>query len=238
MSEPAAGKKLLVVQAEAYEEAKAREFGVSHKSAVHKDRFHFRAGDWQPWPRSPEPEVHIFPAWGWVNSILSVERVDFERLLVHVTNQNCTQELRLGNRYFVANVFEALDTPGEWYLDRKAGKIYYWPRRADFAEKGVFAPALDRLVDLRGDIDGEDETQVGSTGQNAGRERRFVEHVAFRGLTFKHTTLQARNAPRPTRRTTVPSGCAVHDTAPSRAAGFRGLAATLCVCRFIRTTIA
>ena len=191
LPEPAGGKHAVLVQAEAFEEVQAREFAVSRQSPpVHKDRFHFRPGDWQPWPRSPDPEIHIFPAWGWVNAILSVDHVDFDNRAVHVANKNCTQELRLGNRYFVENVFEALDTPGEWFLDRSAGKLYYWPKDADFAKKGVFAPALDRLIEFRGDIGGEDGGKVNSLDQSpteAG-EHRFVEHITFRGFTLKHTS--------------------------------------------------
>ena len=31
-------------------------------------------------------------------------------------------------RYYVENVFEALTEPGEWYLDRPSGKLYYVPQ--------------------------------------------------------------------------------------------------------------
>ena len=175
LTEPSKGSHLVVVQAEAYEEVKAREFKVTKGQFVHKDRFHFREGDWSAWPRSPEPEVHIFPAWGWVNSILSVDRVDFETCTVHVTNGNCTQELRLGNRYFVENVFEALDSPGEWFLDRFLGKLYYRPTVHDFVDQGVVAPVLDRLIAFGAGIEAETEPQ-------------FVEHITLRGLTFMHTT--------------------------------------------------
>src|SRR5262249_56337577 len=30
-------------------------------------------------------------------------------------------------RYWVENVFEALDAPGQWYLDRPQGRLYYLP---------------------------------------------------------------------------------------------------------------
>lgn len=152
------------------------------KPQAEKDRFHFKEGDIAPWPRSPEPEVHIFPAWGWVNAILSVDKVDHENRVVHVKNGNCTQELRPGNRYFVENVFEALDTPGEWFLDRAEGRLYYWPREEGFAAQEVVAPVLDRLIELAGD--------EGKEGGDAPRQKvglRAVEHVVIRGFTFRHT---------------------------------------------------
>ncbi len=61
------------------------------------------------------------------------------------------RSLRAGNRYYVSNVREALDAPGEWYLDRAAGILHYLPRRTDFVRQGVVAPVLDRLFDLKGD---------------------------------------------------------------------------------------
>jgi len=30
-------------------------------------------------------------------------------------------------RYFAVNLLEELDSPGEWYLDRKTGVLYFWP---------------------------------------------------------------------------------------------------------------
>ena len=179
LPKPVAGSHSVLIHAEAFEEAKAKEFKIARgATSAHRDRFHFRRGDWSTWPRSPEPEIHIFPAWGWVNSILSVDKVDFETCTVHVSNKNCTQDLRLGNRYFIENVFEALDAPREWFLDRSLGRLYYRPKADDFASQDVVAPALDRLVVFQGDLEND-----GTDGESA-----FVEHIALRGFTFKHTT--------------------------------------------------
>ncbi len=160
-----AGKHLIVIQAEAFERGTGKEFAVARaRRGHHRDRFMFRPGDLRSWPRSPDPEIHIFPAWGWVNAILSVAKIDYAKRVVHVTNRNCAQELRPGNRYYVENVFEALDAPGEWFLDRTAGRLHYWPKDPAFAGGDVVAPALDRLIQLTG------------------------EHVVLRGFTFRHTT--------------------------------------------------
>ena len=31
------------------------------------------------------------------------------------------------SRYFIENVFEELDSPGEWFLDHRANILYYYP---------------------------------------------------------------------------------------------------------------
>lgn len=75
-------------------------------------------------------------------------------------------------RYYVANVFEELDAPGEWYLNRATGVLYYLPMPGeDMATADVVAPVLkSRLVEFRGDI------------ANA----RFIEHIRFVDLDFRH----------------------------------------------------
>ncbi|HEX6971277.1 MAG TPA: right-handed parallel beta-helix repeat-containing protein, partial [Limnochordia bacterium] len=122
---------------------------------------------WQDWTGA---EVHIFPAWGWVNAILTVTGVDPAERTLHVA---CEQDIRPGNRFFIANVREALDSPGEWYLDRQRGELLYWPTDPAFPAVEVVAPAVDRLLVLEGEGD------------------RFVEHLRFSGLTFTDTDYTA-----------------------------------------------
>ncbi len=38
------------------------------------------------------------------------------------------------NTYYFTNVLEELDAPGEWYVDRKAGKLYVYPPKGSFDE--------------------------------------------------------------------------------------------------------
>ena len=125
LGKPAAGKHVVVVQVEAFDSGKGKEFAVARgRPSYHRNKFQFRPGDLEPWPGLTEAEIHIFPAWGWVNAILSVAKVDHEQNVAYVTNGNCTQELRPGNRYFVANVLEVLDEPGEWCVDRRQGRVF------------------------------------------------------------------------------------------------------------------
>ena len=122
--------------------------------------------NWQNWEGA---EVHIFPAEDWVNAILPVTSVDKLSSTLYV---NSTHEFRPGNRFFIANVREALDSPGEWYLDKKTGELLYWPTEPDFPNNvEVVAPTMDRLIVLQGDMQNES----------------FVEHIYFQGLTFTDT---------------------------------------------------
>ena len=70
---------------------------------------------------------------------------------------------------YIENSLELLDEPGEWYLDRAARMVYYLPKPGeDMTEVPVVAPALERLVELRGTLD------------------RPVRNIQFEGIRFEH----------------------------------------------------
>ena len=73
--------------------------------------------------------------------------------------------------FFLANAIQFLDSPGEWFEDLPAGKIYYWPRDGeDLTRATVFAPALKRSCKLKV------------------RSDKPVSNIQFKGITFAHTT--------------------------------------------------
>ena len=55
---------------------------------------------------------------------------------------------------YIENALELLDEPGEWYLDRATGTLYYRPLVGeDLAQVEVIAPAVEKLVDIRGTLE-------------------------------------------------------------------------------------
>jgi len=73
--------------------------------------------------------------------------------------------------FHLENFLSALDEPGEWFLARD-GKLYYKPRMGeDPASMEFVAPVAGKSLVIQGDP----------------ANGKFVEHVAFKGLTFHHT---------------------------------------------------
>lgn len=59
-----------------------------------------------------------------------------------------------GSRYIMYNYPGALDVPGEWYLDKEEGYLYYMPREGEDMDKAFcMAPALHQLVIVKGKAD-------------------------------------------------------------------------------------
>lgn len=75
------------------------------------------------------------------------------------------------SRCYIDNVFEELNTPGEWYFNRHDNILYYMPEEnEDMTTALVEAPQLRQLVELRGTEDNP------------------VHHITFSSFQFTHTT--------------------------------------------------
>jgi hypothetical protein len=74
--------------------------------------------------------------------------------------------------YFWDHVFETMNQPGEWYLDRPSGNLFYIPQNGQNKENvEVIAPALLNLVSVRG----------------AGIINEYIWDVSFERIGFMHT---------------------------------------------------
>ncbi len=131
--------------------------------------FKFRKGDLKAWRTLKDAEMVVMCRW--VDSHLPIESVDEENQLVTFRKRSVFR-LEPGDPYYVEHAFELLGSPGQWYLDKQKGTLYYTPMPGeDMSRTEVIAPVLEQAVRLEGD------PQTG----------KFVENLTLRGLTFSHT---------------------------------------------------
>lgn len=140
-----------------------------------QDRFAFAPGDIRPDFRNLG-DVEAVVLHFWVDSHLPLAAVDVaggEATFGRTSVFRMTDDFQSrGARYYLDNVFEALTEPGEWYLDRSTGTLYYLPLPGEVPETAlVVAPVLSQLV------------RVGTGG--AGDDP--VSDITFDGITFSHT---------------------------------------------------
>jgi len=145
--------------------------------------FYFHEGDVKEWDDLREAIFVVYHSWE--TSIHHARFVDTEACAVefHEAAPWGMGRWERQQRYYVENVFEALDEPGEWYLDRDTGTLYYYPLPGEtMADAEVVAPALtSTLVSFSGDA---------SKGET-------IEYVHFRGISFLHSNANLRRLRNP-----------------------------------------
>ncbi len=132
-------------------------------------RFRYAPGDLKRWNTITDGEVVVMNRW--VDSRLPVFSLDEAERVINFSKRSVFA-LEEGDLYYLEGTFEALDEPGEWYLDRHLGTLYYLPRRGESLKHlEAFAPALTQVLRLEGQPEKE----------------RFVERITIRGVTFSHS---------------------------------------------------
>lgn len=134
--------------------------------------FRFRPGDIQAWRNLADACVVVYHSWETsLHRIARIEEADSTVVFTGPAKWPF-ERWRTQQRYHVENVREALDAPGEWYLDRSSGVLAYFPRPGeDLARAEVVVPVTRQLVVLAGDP----------------AAARFVEHLRFEDLRFLHS---------------------------------------------------
>ncbi|MBQ8026549.1 MAG: hypothetical protein IJ261_00365, partial [Clostridia bacterium] len=82
----------------------------------------------------------------WCDDLLPLHSVDTATGRVE-TQKPTAMTVRVDDNYVFENVKEALCQPGEWYLDRSEGKLYYIPEDGDTVENTVlYAGETEKLL--------------------------------------------------------------------------------------------
>jgi hypothetical protein len=145
---------------------------ASRKNPETKTSLLYRGEDLKPWANLDEAVVVVYHSW-----TTSRHRIKSLETKEHLVEFTAPSGWPMGyweknQRYYVENVREALDAPGEFYLDPKTGVLTYYPRLGeDMTKVEAVMPLPEELLRLEGN-------------PGAGKP---VAHLRFEGLAFKHT---------------------------------------------------
>lgn len=101
------------------------------------------------WQSAAGAWVHGYWSWDWANSYEAIEEFDRDRGFIRTRAPYGLYGFRAGQRFYILNVLEELDQPGEYYLDAERGLLFFWPPAPiDSAE--VLLSVLDApLIEVR-----------------------------------------------------------------------------------------
>jgi hypothetical protein len=147
-------------------------FRVDGKSPQDKPiKLHFKPGDIKKtWADQGDVEFVGFFAWSDIR--MQIRAVDDAANVVTLSGDPRESNREDNAQYFIENAADGLDSPGEWYLNRKTGVLSYWPLpKENMANVEVIAPVLDKLVVVRGNAE----------------TKKAAEKIVFRDIAFAHT---------------------------------------------------
>jgi hypothetical protein len=77
------------------------------------------------WADNDDIWVYGYWTYDWADSYEHVAAIDKQNKVVKTAV--APYGYTAGQRFYFLNVLEELDSPGEWYLDRATGILYFWP---------------------------------------------------------------------------------------------------------------
>lgn len=141
-------------------------------------RFEYTGADLNPqWTNLKDVEVIVYHFW--TDSHLPIQSIDEKSRIVtfqHKAGKVFTDDFsKAGARYVVDNLWEGLDSPGEWYLNKKTGILYYYPLPGeDLSRAEIIAPLAPELLRLEGKP----------------AARKPVTNLHFKSLSFQYVNFE------------------------------------------------
>jgi len=133
------------------------------------------------WRKPREAVLHVFQSKGWGNMQWRLAGVDREEALLKLGEggwqigtlweDKRANIVSPNSKFYVENVFEELDAPGEWYFDSASRTLFYHPVEGEEMDSvGVVACGVKELIVVKGTAE------------------KPVRHLHFKGLSFSHTS--------------------------------------------------
>jgi parallel beta-helix repeat protein len=139
------------------------------------------------WTQAEDLWLHGLWYHDWADSYVKVARLDPATRTVHTEAPHGVYGYRAGQRYYALNLIEELDAPGEYWLDRESGRLYFWPPKP-LADAEVLVSILDEpLIAIR---DARHLSIEGLTLEVVRGEALTVRnshHVRIAGCTVRNT---------------------------------------------------
>ncbi len=125
------------------------------------------------WGTETDAQINLVPQWKFFNQWNTITAVDMEKGRIDIADSERHAKVTPGNWFWIEGVKEELDAPNEWYFDRDQSRLFYLPEQGvDPNGLEFVVPCLDRLIELKGDVE----------------EGTHIEYIHFSGLKFRHTT--------------------------------------------------
>ena len=113
------------------------------------------------WLDEADAWVHGYWFWDWAEQRHKIKSIDAEQRRIEVQPPYHNYGYRKGQWFYAFNLLSEIDQPGEWYVDRQRGMLYFWPP-SPIEQGEAIVSVLPTMVTMKD-----------------------VSHVALQGLIFE-----------------------------------------------------
>jgi len=107
--------------------ADEKPFEVRGRKGDRSGKFYYSGDRPRRWVDEKDPYVHGCWYWDWSDGRQRIAAIDPERKLITLAPPYHGYGYRAGQWYYAYNLFCEIDQPGEWYVDREEGLLYFLP---------------------------------------------------------------------------------------------------------------
>ncbi len=108
----------------------------------HHGRFAYDEDAPSRWTKTNQVILHGYWSWDWFDEFVKIDRIDPVKKEIWPADGMSRYGYTKFQRFYAMNILEELDQPGEWYLDREDGLLYFWPP-SSIEEANVTVSLLD-----------------------------------------------------------------------------------------------
>ena len=102
----------------------------------------------QRWVGEKDPWVDGYWFWDWSEQRHPIKSIDPVKRAIEVKPPYHSYGYRKGQWFYGFNLLSELDSPGEWYLDRETGILYFWPP-APLEKNAAVVSVIPTLVTMK-----------------------------------------------------------------------------------------
>ena len=79
------------------------------------------------WKDNNDIWMHGYWKWDWSDNYVKIKSINTKKKEIITEPPYTRYPYTKGKRFYAFNILEELDSPGEWFLDRNSGILYFWP---------------------------------------------------------------------------------------------------------------
>lgn len=101
------------------------------------------------WSEEKDPWVNGYWFWDWSSHRHSISKIDIEQRSIEVAPPYSSYGYRVGQWFYGYNLLSEIDEPGEYYLDRENGYLYFYPP-SDLSKGQAYVSLNENLIRMQG----------------------------------------------------------------------------------------